>query len=621
MAGSFAACRSFTVVAAFCWLAGAARGDVYRLTSPDGSAHAELRLDAAGQLFYVAGTRERDVVAQGALGITVNGRDLGRLKRLSILRLRDETAGYPVRGAHALAKMDATRALYMLETIGGFNYGLQAVVCTDGFAWRFLVPGRGERKVDAERAGWRWPEGSRVWYASGEQSDGVWTNALAGELPGMAPAWQAELPLVVELPLAGYAAVMEAMPCGAPGEMRLRVGEDGAISGHLADEGGFKASGAIQTPWRAVMLSRNLDGLVNNDLLNHLAPPPDPALFDGDGWVKGGRSVRLRAGAGAAEKVRSGLAAAVDQAAELGFEYATVESDWGQADAAWATIKELSAYGKAKGVGVFVTRHAADLGTPEDDYAVLKGFLDKLRGAGAVGVKADFTGGRRADEAVLAGRLLHEAALRRLLVNLNVSRLPAGSARTYPNELTRGNISGGVSAAGNAALPFTRFLAGHAGYAAFDFSGPGETTWAHRLAMGALVTSPLMLAACDLRLLLEDRRLSAAAQFIRTLPTEWDETRVLDGSRIGEMAVLARRKGEVWHVAMVNGTRRKQIVTFSPRFTGWRLMRAIVFKDVPGCAAGMDFAEQPVAGDEVMMVSLEPCGGFAARLERAAEAF
>ncbi|MDD4102766.1 MAG: glycoside hydrolase family 97 N-terminal domain-containing protein [Kiritimatiellae bacterium] len=606
-------------VAALCWLTGVAYGEVYRLTSPVGDVHAEIAVSDGGQLYYKVGNSALDVVSFAALGITVDKKDLGKVKRLSILRLRDEHGSYPVRGVHAMAKMDATRALYYLETDSGVNYGLQAMVASEGFAWRILVPGEGERRVEAETAGWRWPDGSRVWYASGQPAAGAWTNAVVNDLAGMDPAWQARLPLVVELPRSqGYAAMMEVMPCGAYGALRMRAGDEGLISGHLLAPEGIKTYGAIEMPWRVIMLARTLDGLVNNDLLNHLAPPPDPALFENDDWVRGGRSVRIPTGPETSGRESFTYAAAVDQAATLGFEYATLAADWDKADDAWEILKELCVYGKAKGVGIFVTRQAMELGAPENGYAALQGFLDKLQAAGAVGVKMDFPGQSTAKEEGLAGRVLHEAALRRLLVNLNLDLHPAGSPRTYPNELTRGRIPFDLPASGNAALLFTRCLAGHAGYGTFNFSSNGETTWTHRLAMGVLVTSPLMLLDCEPRLLLDESRLAAAARLIKALPTEWDETRVLEGSRIGELAVMARRKGDVWHVAMVNGTPRMQIATFSPSFTGWQSLKAACFKDVPGRLAEMDFAEQELSGSETMILTLEPHGGFVARLERAA---
>ena len=605
-------------VAALCWLTGVAHGEIFRLTSPAGDVYAEIAVSDGGQLCYKVGTRETDVVWFAPLGITVDGRDLGNLKRLSPLRLRDETARYPVRGVHAKADMNANRALYYLETAVGVNYGLQAFVCSEGFAWRILVPGAGERKVDAETAGWRWPSGSRVWFAAGPQAGGAWTNSVVDELAGMAPGWQAELPLVVELPLSqGYAALMDVMPCGAYGAMRLRAGEGGSISGQLIDEEGIMTSGVIEMPWRAVMLSRTLDDLVNNDLLNHLAPPPDPELFGGGDWGRGGRSVKITTDPADAGHESFRYAAKVDGAASLGCEYATLEAGWDKAADAWGILRDLCDYARDKGVGIFAARHAAELGTPEGGYAVLKAFLDKLRSAGAVGVKVDFSLARASSDAALAGRVLHEAALRRMLVNLNLGQCPAGSPCTYPNELTRGSIPPDLSAANNAALPFTRFLAGHAAYRPFDFKRQGEITRTHRLAMGVLITSPLLLLECEPRLLLDDPNLLAAVRFIRSLPTEWDETRVLDGSRIGELAAMARRKGDVWYVAMANGTTRMQIATFSPSFTGWQSMTAACFKDVPGRATEMDFTQQTLSGSDAVILTLEPQGGFVARLERA----
>jgi alpha-glucosidase len=96
----------------------------------------------------------------------------------------------------------------------------------------------------------------------------------------------------------------------------------------------------------------------------------------------------------------------------------------------------------------------------------------------------------------------------------------------------------------------------------------------------------------------------------------WDETRVLDGSRIGELAAFARRSGSVWYVAMVNGTADLKMVSFSPVFTGWRQARLSQLSDVTGQAQSVKFATRLISGTAPLIVTLEPCGGFVAKLER-----
>ncbi len=244
--------------------------------------------------------------------------------------------------------------------------------------------------------------------------------------------------------------------------------------------------------------------------------------------------------------------------------------------------------------------------------------------------------------------ILREAALRKLLVNFHGCQKPSGESRTYPNEVTREGVRGlelnritegylkqqrakgvdastrpytpggenqNLPASHNAALPFTRCVAGPADYTPLAFSRPGDTTWAHQLAMAYLVTSPLLVMAEHPQRLFDEPGLDNVIPFVRELPVTWDETLVLEGSRIGELAAFARRKGEVWHVAMVNGTAGLKLVSFSPQFTGWKRARVSQVADVSGKRAEVAFATRVVKGDESLIVMLEPCGGFVAKLE------
>ena len=144
-------------VAAACLLAaGVAAGtEGLRLTSPDGAVQAELAVDGEGRLVYEVGFRGKVVVDRSPIGITLDGEDLGKAAELSLLRVREERARYPLRGGRAEARLEARRALYYVKSASGVSYGVQAVAANEGFARRLLVPGEGRRRVNAETACWR----------------------------------------------------------------------------------------------------------------------------------------------------------------------------------------------------------------------------------------------------------------------------------------------------------------------------------------------------------------------------------------------------------------------------------------------------------------------------------
>src|SRR4026209_411719 len=108
----------------------------------------------------------------------------------------------------------------------------------------------------------------------------------------------------------------------------------------------------------------------------------------------------------------------------------------------------------------------------------------------------------------------------------------------------------------DATLPFTRYLAGHADYTPVHFGARrGDTTWAHQIATAAVFTEPLLTYGAHPTNLLAN----PAVEMIKSIPAEWDETIVLPPSEIGEVAAFARRSGNRWFLAIINGPARRTI--------------------------------------------------------------
>src|SRR5581483_2713095 len=124
-------------------------------------------------------------------------------------------------------------------------------------------------------------------------------------------------------------------------------------------------NGAITTPWRVVLIAPDLNALVNSDVIPDLCPPPDPKYFPQGirtDWLKPGRGVwkYLDGGTNTIE----GTKEFCHLAGLLGFEYNVVEGYWGR----WSDdeIKDLVAYAKRQGVGLFFWRHSRGLRTPAE---------------------------------------------------------------------------------------------------------------------------------------------------------------------------------------------------------------------------------------------------------------
>jgi alpha-glucosidase len=140
------------------------------------------------------------------------------------------------------------------------------------------------------------------------------------------------------------------------------------------------------------------------------------------------------------------------------------------------------------------------------------------------------------------------------------------------------------------------------------------TTRAHQLAMYVVYESPLQMVADTP----SAYRGESGSEFIRAVPTSWDETRVLAGE-IGEYVVVARRQGRVWYVGAMTNERPREIrVPLS--FLGRGAYDVYAFADGPNAASlpkqlGVLKGLNRAGG--TLTLRLAPSGGYAAQFKPA----
>lgn len=194
----------------------------------------------------------------------------------------------------------------------------------------------------------------------------------------------------------------------------------------------------------------------------------------------------------------------------------------------------------------------------------------------AVGIKVDFM--QRDDQTMVDyyWRVAKVAAKHKLLVNFHGSYKPAGLRRTYPNVITREGVRGlehnkwadYITSEHNLTIPFIRMLAGPMDYTPgaitnmqpknfhISFERPmSQTTRAHQVAMYVIYESPLQMLADSPS---QYRSAPRTTEFIRKIPTVWDETQVIS-ARLGEHIVMARRLGETWYIGAMNNANQRQL--------------------------------------------------------------
>lgn len=268
----------------------------------------------------------------------------------------------------------------------------------------------------------------------------------------------------------------------------------------------------------------------------------------------------------------------VDLAHSLKLPYVLIDAEWDEMKDGH-TVTEALEYARSQGVMPMIWYNSSVgwvEGAPGPKWR-LNDPADRERefawceANGIRGVKIDFFSGDTNRNLSYMVELLESAARHGLAVNFHGATIPRGLQRTYPNLVSVEGVYGAEwynnvptftarAARHNATLPFTRNVVGSMDYtpcAFTDSQHPHITTDAHELALTVLYESGIQHLA--------DRPESFLAQpaeiqsLLSTLPAAWDDTRLLGGYP-GEYAVIARRRGDTWWVAGINGSDTPRVI-------------------------------------------------------------
>jgi alpha-glucosidase len=233
------------------------------------------------------------------------------------------------------------------------------------------------------------------------------------------------------------------------------------------------------------------------------------------------------------------------------------------------------------------------------------------------------------------------AAQNHLLIDFHGAFKPTGLERTWPNQITREGIQGNEynkwsakeTPEHKATLPYTRGLAGPADFTPGGFLNrqPSQFQIVHantevqgtrssELAMFLLIQSPFIVA-CDSpdHYKNADGSYQPGMDFLKGLPTVWDETRGLAGE-VGKYIVEARRNGNKWYLAAVSNSEARQLpVPLS--FLGKGAWNVTLWQDAPDSGENAEHLvkeEKTVRSTDTLDLKLAPAGGMVAIFSPAA---
>lgn len=537
-------------------------------------------------------------------------------------------------------------------------------VYDDGVAIRYHIPEQENIsgfELTADKTTFSFNENHRIWAAhygpfrSHQESDFkemMLDDPLLKERIG--------LPLLMEMGEKAWVAITEANLTDWAGMYLRGTGNytfETVLSPWPGDQAMLvKSQAPRNSPWRLIMIGDSPGDFIESDILANLNEPN--ALEDVD-WIRPGKSswdwwwcnrygpdVDFQLGSNTETMKHF-----IDLSAEMGWEYQLVDWTW-YGPAFLPTeedgnnphptsdittmepeidIPELVMYGDERDVKILLWlewNHADK--QMEEAFPLYEKW-------GIAGVKVDFMA--RDDQYVVNfyHRLVKLAAKHHLVVDFHGAYKPTGVSRTYPNLMTREGVMGNeyvkwsnnITPEHKVTIPFTRGMLGEMDFTPGAFmnvmpdkfkveaEAPSPMTMGTRcneLAMMVVYESPLQVM-CDAPY--NYRSSPAGTDFLKIVPTTWDDTRVLNAS-VGDYITTARRSGDEWYIGTMTDEEGRTL-SIPLDFLGEGSFEATIWKDAADAEVDPTRLEKeviPVDQDTVLEALMSSCGGHVVHIKK-----
>ncbi len=383
------------------------------------------------------------------------------------------------------------------------------------------------------------------------------------------------------------------------------------------------------TPWRMIVIGDSLKTIAESTLGTDLAAP---SKIKDISFVKPGRAswswVMLKDDSVVYDVQKR----FIDFAADMRWEYCLIDVNW-DTKIGYDKIKELAEYAKGKNVGLLLWYNSAGnwntvTFTPKDKLLTHKSRVEefsKLKEMGIKGIKVDFFGGDGQSVMTYYQDIFEDAAKFDLMVNCHGATLPRGWQRTYPNLVTMEAVKGFEYVTfdqGNAdlqpnhccVLPFTRNVFDPMDFTPVCFTEVPNikrvTTNGFELALSVIFTSGIqhfaqtpegMAAVPDY-----------VKDFMREVPSRWDDTRFIDGYP-GKLVVLARKFGNNWFIAGVNGENAEKTINLDLSFLKTAKTVALITDGKDNRSFKMQ--KITITPEKPLEIKLKNYGGFVIKVE------
>jgi alpha-glucosidase len=524
---------------------------------------------AQGCPFYAVTWRGRAILTDSRLGLKLSDGSLGDGLTIVGEKTTEHDATWkPVCGERATVRDHYRQVVVDLQQTQAPHRRLQITfrAYDEGAAVCYTLPKQpGLERVTIEREGteFRFPADWPAWVTYMAQGE-------YARVPVSAIRRGCERPLVLEPADDLCVAVAEARLVDyARMKFAPLKGVPQALVADLA--GPVEAVLPLVTPWRVVMVAPNAGRLLENNFL--ILNLNDPCALADTSWIRPGKVIRE------VTLTTAGGRACVDFAAARHLEYVEFDAGWYGPEDDWASdatrvnvdpkrskgpldLQAVIDYARQRGVGIILYVNHKALEQQLDQV------LPLYRRWGVKGIKFGFVNVGSQQWTRWLHDAIRKAAAHQLMVDVHDEYRVTGYSRTYPNLMTAEGIRGDETSPTNAttlAIAFTRMLAGPADNTVcyYDPRVERNACHAYQLAKPVCLFSPWQFLYWYDRPQRSPAKAGGAGgreprigsdpelEFYDHLPTVWDDTRVLEG-RIGQYAVIARRRGPEWYVGCMN---------------------------------------------------------------------
>lgn len=545
----------------------------------------------------------------------------------------------------------------LLKFKGGYSVEFRAF--NDGFSYRFITDKEGIVEVKNETLQVNFPGN----YLLHVQQSGSFKTAYEEEYSHLqSKDWKASdqmalLPILIDTQKGNKILISETALTDYPAlflkstdnngmssvfpKVPLRFGEDGDRSVKILQEADYiaKTDGKRNFPWRYFVISKSDGQLIENTMSHRLA---EKNVLEDTSWIKPGMASwewwngAIPYGpdvdfvAGCNLKTYKYF---IDFAAHYGISYIIMDEGWAMNTRDPYTpnptvdVHELIRYGKEKNVGIVLWLTWLSV---ENNF----GLFETFEKWGVKGVKIDFMD--RSDQWMVNyyERVAQEAAKHHLFVDFHGSFKPAGLECKYPNILSYEGVRGmeqmgGCQPNNSIYLPFMRNAVGAMDYTpgamlsmqpeVYCSERPNSAsigTRAYQMALFVVFESALQMMADNPTLYYRN---DECTRFITQVPQTWDETVALE-AKVGEYAIVAKRKGDKWYIGgMTNNRQQERTFELNLNFLKeGQSYRMTSFSDgVNANSQAMDYKREmcTLKSGDTITVRLARNGGFAAIIE------